>query len=113
MVEDNDRYIIELHRGMGQLEGQVKALISAVESGFRQTREAQARGMEEVRKVNSDQWEVIERNRADAATAKDTLTKDCTDHRIKQSTRTAITGGGSAGVLVALFEFAKYFWTGQ
>lgn len=113
MADDNDKYIIELHRGMGQLEGQVKALISVVESGFKQTREAQAQDMKEMRRVNSDQWEIIEKNRADSAGKDSEIIRDCSNHRVKQARSSAVTGGGSGGVVFIVLEGLKWFFKGQ
>ena len=111
MADDTD-YIIELHRGMGQLEGQVKALTSAVETGFKQVRADQAVGMSETRKANSEQWMAIEKNREDCADKKDGLIKDCADHRVKQATKTVITGGASGGGLMLMWEIIKHYFKG-
>lgn len=118
MVEDTDKHIIKLTKDVGELTGTLKALVSAVDGGFKQTREAQAQDMEEMRKVNSDQWDIIEKNRSDSAVKDSAIIKDCSDHRLRQSRSSIISGGGTGGVVFVILKtlewiFSKGQWIGS
>jgi hypothetical protein len=110
---DTDRETIELHRGMGQLEGKLTSLIKSVENGFKQQREDNARDIDKMLRANSEQWEVIEKNRVDCADKKDIITRDFTDYRVKQARSSALTGGGTGGLVFILLELGKSYFRGH
>ena len=101
MAEDNTQQIIVLTAAVGELTGEMKALVSCVN-----------RFTTETRKINSDQWEKMTLIDKEGSEGIAKVTRDCSEHRLSSSMKTAGISGGTSGSLLLAWEVIKHYFKG-
>ena len=100
-MSEDSKHIIALTGTVGELKGEMKALVSGFENFAK-----------EMRGANSEQWETMTKNKDECVTRVQKVTKSLTDYKTANATKTVITGGGAGGSLMLVWEILKHYLKG-
>ena len=100
-MSEDSKHIIALTGTVGELKGEMKALVNGFENFTK-----------EMRGANSDQWETMVKNKDECVIRVQKVTKSLADYKTANATKTVITGGGAGGGVMLAWEILRYYLKG-
>lgn len=100
-MSEDSKHIIALTGTVGELKGEMKALVNGFENFTK-----------EMRGANSDQWETMVKNKDECVIRTQKVTKALSDHRVSETVKTAGISSGTSGSLVLAWEILKHYFKG-